>query len=133
MRLQPLEAKSPSEIDRAFAAMTRERADALLVLLDPIFARPRLREQIADLAARSHLPAMYALRLHLDAGGLMAYDANIFDLYRRTAIYVDKILKGAKPAELPRRAADEVRAGHQPQDREGARADDPAVTLVASG
>jgi putative ABC transport system substrate-binding protein len=101
MRLQPLEANSPSEIDRAFAAMTRERADALLVLLDPIFARPRLREQIADLAARSHLPAVYALRLHVDAGGLMAYGANIFDLYRRTAIYVDKILKGAKPADLP--------------------------------
>ena len=101
MRLQPLEAHSPSEIDRAFAAMARERADALLVLLDPILARSRQREQIADLAARSHLPAMYALRLHVEAGGLMAYGANIFDLYRRAAIYVDKILKGAKPGDLP--------------------------------
>jgi putative ABC transport system substrate-binding protein len=79
--------------------MTRERAGALLVLLDPIFARER--EQIADLAAKGHLPAMYALRLHVDVGGLMAYGANIFDLYRRTAIYVDKILKGAKPGDLP--------------------------------
>jgi putative ABC transport system substrate-binding protein len=99
MRLQPLEAHSPSEIDRAFAAMTRERAGALLVLLDPILARER--EQIADLAAKGHLPAMYALRLHVEVGGLIAYGANIFDLYRRTAIYVDKILKGAKPGDLP--------------------------------
>jgi putative ABC transport system substrate-binding protein len=99
MQLQPLEAHSPSEIDRAFAAMTRERAGALLVLLDPILARHR--ERIAELAAKSRLPAMYALRLHVEAGGLMAYGANIFDLYRRAAIYVDKILKGAKPGDLP--------------------------------
>jgi ABC-type uncharacterized transport system substrate-binding protein len=99
MRIQSLGAQSPSEIDRAFAAMTRERAGALLVLLDPILFRER--EQIADLAARSHLPAMYALRQHVDAGGLMAYGADIFDLYRRAAIYVDKILKGAKPGDLP--------------------------------
>jgi len=79
--------------------MTRERAGALLVLLDPILARER--EQIADLAAKGHLPAMYALRLHVEVGGLMAYGADIFDLYRRTAIYVDKILRGAKPADLP--------------------------------
>jgi putative ABC transport system substrate-binding protein len=79
--------------------MTRERAGALLVLLDPILARQR--ERIAELAAKGHLPAMYALRLHVEAGGLMAYGANIFDLYRRAAIYVDKILKGAKPGDLP--------------------------------
>jgi putative tryptophan/tyrosine transport system substrate-binding protein len=99
VRLQPLEARGPSEIDRAFAAMTRERASAFLVLLDPMLADQR--ERIADLAAKSRLPAMYALRLHVEAGGLMAYGANIFDLYRRTAIYVDKILKGAKPADMP--------------------------------
>jgi len=99
MRLQPLGAQSPSEIDRAFAAMTRERAGALLVLLDPLLARQR--EHIADLAARSHLPAMYALRLHVEAGGLMAYGANFFGLYRRAAIYMDKILKGAKRGDLP--------------------------------
>ena len=101
MRLQPLEARSLSEIDSAFAAMTRERADALLVLLDPRLARPAQRERIAELAARSRLPAMYALRLYVEAGGLMAYGADIFDLYRRSAIYVDKILKGAKPGDLP--------------------------------
>jgi ABC-type uncharacterized transport system substrate-binding protein len=101
MRLQPLGAHSPSEIDSAFAAMTRERAGALLVLLDPTLAARLQRARIAELAARSRLPAMYALRLHVDAGGLMAYGADIFDLYRRCAIYVDKILKGAKPADLP--------------------------------
>ena len=78
--------------------MRRERAGAFLILLDPMLAGQR--ERIADLAARSHLPAMYALRLDAEAGGLMAYGANILDLYRRTAIYVDKILKGAKPADL---------------------------------
>jgi putative ABC transport system substrate-binding protein len=81
--------------------MTRERAGALLVLLDPTLARPLQRERIAELAARNRLPTMYALRLYVDAGGLMAYGADIFDLYRRAAIYVDKILKGAKPADLP--------------------------------
>jgi putative ABC transport system substrate-binding protein len=79
--------------------MTRERAGAFLVLLDPMLARQR--ERIADLAAKGHLPAMYALRLHVEVGGLMAYGADIFDLFRRTAIFVDKILKGAKPADLP--------------------------------
>jgi len=67
VRLQPLEARGPSEIDRAFAAMRRERAGAFLILLDPMLAGQR--ERIADLAARSRLPAMYALRLDAEAGG----------------------------------------------------------------
>ena len=99
LRVQPLEARRPSEIDGAFAAMTRERAGAFLVLLDPMLVGHR--ERIADLAAKGHLPAMYALRQHVEVGGLMAYGADIFDLFRRTAIFVDKILKGAKPADLP--------------------------------
>jgi ABC-type uncharacterized transport system substrate-binding protein len=101
MRLQPLEARSLSEIDSAFVAMARERAEGLLVLLDPTLGGRLQRERIAELAARNRLPAMYALRLHVDAGGLMAYGSDIFDLYRRAAIYVDKILKGAKPGDLP--------------------------------
>jgi putative ABC transport system substrate-binding protein len=79
--------------------MTRERAGAFLVLLDPILVGHR--ERIADLAAKGCLPAMYALRQHVEVGGLMAYGADIWDLFRRTAIFVDKILKGAKPADLP--------------------------------
>ena len=99
VRVQPLEAQGPSDIDRAFAAMTRERAGALLVLSDSMLIVQR--ERIADLAAKSRLPAMYGLRLHAEAGGLMAYGANLLDLVRLTATYVGKILKGAKPADLP--------------------------------
>jgi putative ABC transport system substrate-binding protein len=99
LRLQPQEARRPSEIDRAFAAMARERAGALLVLLDSIFYNQR--ERIADLAAKNRLPAIYGLSLHAEAGGLMAYGANRFDISRRAAGYVDRILKGAKPADLP--------------------------------
>ena len=99
VQLQILEARGSEEFDRAFAAMTRERASALLVLSDPVFLVYRTR--LADLAAKSRLPAMYGLREHAEAGGLMAYAANYADLYRRAATYVDKILKGAKPGDLP--------------------------------
>jgi putative ABC transport system substrate-binding protein len=99
VRLQALEARTPQEIDSAFAAMTRERAGALVVLGDAIFLNQR--KQLAELAAKKHLPAVYTLREHADAGGLMSYGANPLDLERRAATFVDKILKGAKPADLP--------------------------------
>jgi len=99
VRLQPFEARGPSEIDRAFAAMTKERAGGLLVTVDAMFLLHRTR--IADLAARSRLPAVYGLREYPEAGGLMAYSANVTEMFRRAATYVDKILKGAKPADLP--------------------------------
>jgi ABC-type uncharacterized transport system substrate-binding protein len=99
VRLQPLEARGPSEIDNVFAAMARERAGGVIVLADTAFIAHRTR--IADLAAKSRLPAVYGLTDHAQAGGLMAYGPNIADLYRRAATYVDKILRGAKPADLP--------------------------------
>ena len=100
MRLQILEARSPQEIDSAFAAMTRERAGALLIFPDSFFATQR--RQIAELAAKRRLPALYGgTTEYAEAGGLMAYSPNILDLHRRAATYVDKILKGAKPADLP--------------------------------
>ncbi len=99
VRLQPLEARDSREIDKAFAAMTSDRAGALLVLVDPVLASHR--ERIANLAAKGRLPAVYGVRTHAEAGGLLVYGANLFDLYRRAATYVDKILKGAKPADLP--------------------------------
>jgi len=99
VRLQTLEARGPQEIDSAFAAMTRERAGALVVLTDSIFTNQR--RQIAELAAERRLPAVYGNTEHVEAGGLMAYGANFLDLERRAATYVDKILKGAKPADLP--------------------------------
>jgi putative ABC transport system substrate-binding protein len=99
LRLQAVGARSPSEIDRAFAAMTRERAEALLVLLDSVFFDQRGR--IVDLAAKSRLPAVYGYSVFAEAGGLMSYAANRFDVPRYMAVSVDRILKGARPADLP--------------------------------
>jgi putative ABC transport system substrate-binding protein len=99
LQLRLVEVRGPEELDRAFATVTKERSGALLVLGDPLFFLHSA--QIADLAARNRLPAMYGIREHVEAGGLMAYAAHSADLFRRTATYVDKILKGAKPAGLP--------------------------------
>ena len=99
VQLQILEARGPDEFESAFAAMTRERAGALFVLRDAMFLLHRTR--IAELAAKSRLPAMYGLRPNVEAGGLMFYGASLPDLIRRAATYVDKILKGAKPGDLP--------------------------------
>jgi len=99
VRLQTLETRNPQEIDSAFAAMTRERAGALLILPDQIFVSQR--RQIAELATKRRLPSVYGVREYAEAGGLMAYGANHIDLVRRAATFVDKILKGAKPADLP--------------------------------
>jgi putative ABC transport system substrate-binding protein len=99
VRLLPVEVRAPREINKAFAAMMREGVGALLVLLDAIFYDQRAR--IIDLAAKNRLPAVYGYSVFADAGGLMSYAANRFDLVRSTATYVDKILKGAKPGDLP--------------------------------
>ena len=99
VQLQLLEARGPNEFDGAFAAMAKERVEALLVLSDVIFNSHRTR--LVDLAARSRLPAAYGVRESVEAGGLMSYGPSFLDFYRRSAAYVDKILKGAKPADLP--------------------------------
>ena len=99
VRLQVLEARDPQEIGRAFGAMTRERAGALVVLPDAIFGNQQ--KQIADLAAKSRLPSISGIPEYGDAGGLIVYGANNLDLERRAAIFVDRILKGAKPGDLP--------------------------------
>jgi putative ABC transport system substrate-binding protein len=99
LEIEPVSARRPDEIDGAFAAMSRARADGLIVLPDPVFLS--LRARIADLASKARLPAMYGFREEAEAGGLMSYGASLPDLLRRAAVYVDKILKGAKPADLP--------------------------------
>jgi putative ABC transport system substrate-binding protein len=99
MQLQFVEARSPADLDRAFSDMTRARAGALIVWGSNMFNNERTR--LVDLAAKNRLPAVYPWREFVDAGGLMAYGANLADLFRRAATYVDKILKGAKPADLP--------------------------------
>jgi len=99
LRVQLVEARGPDELDGAFAAMTRERAGALFVPADIIFVRHAQR--MADLAAKHHLPAMFGFREHVEAGGLMSYAASFAVMFRRAAAFVDKLLKGAKPADLP--------------------------------
>lgn len=99
IRLQPLEARSPGEFGGAFAAMGKEGADALVVLVDVMFVDHRT--EIADLAAARRLPAVYGQTEHVRAGGLMAYAPSFLNNYRRAAVYVDKILKGTRPGDLP--------------------------------
>ena len=98
-QLQVFEASSPDQLDSAFAAMTKERAAALLVLTDSMFVGQRQR--IADLAAKSRLPAMYSQREFVVAGGLVSYGPSLADMFRRAATHVDKILRGAKPGDIP--------------------------------
>jgi putative ABC transport system substrate-binding protein len=99
VQLQVVEARQPAEFDRAFSDMTRARAGALAVLPTPMFFSERRR--LVDLAAKNRLPAVFPYREFVEAGGLMAYGPDLADLSRRAATYVDKILKGAKPADLP--------------------------------
>ena len=99
VRPQFVEARGPADFDRAFSEMTRARAGALTVFANAMFTIERRR--LVDLAAKNRLPALYAFREYVDAGGLMAYGPHLADLYRRAATYVDKILKGTKPGDLP--------------------------------
>ncbi len=99
VRLQFVAVRGPDDFDRAFSEMTKARAGALTVLGGTMFLIER--KHLVDLAAKNRLPAMYGLREYVDAGGLMCYGPNNADMFRRAATYVDKILKGAKPAGLP--------------------------------
>ena len=99
VQLQSLEVRGPDDFERAFADGIRGHARALITVDDPLTIFHRAR--IVDFAAKNRLPAMYQVREFVDAGGLMAYGPSLSDLFRRSATYVDKILKGAKPADLP--------------------------------
>jgi putative ABC transport system substrate-binding protein len=99
VRLQVVEARGPADFDRAFSDMTRGRAGALTVLPSAMFNTERRR--LVDLAAKNRLPAVYISRESVDAGGLMSYGPDLADMFRRAATYVDKILKGTKPGDLP--------------------------------
>ena len=99
VQLHLLEVRGPDAFDSAFAAMTSAHVGALVILGDAMFQTHRRR--LAELAVMSHLPAMYGVRADVEAGGLISYGVSIPDQFRRAATYVDKILKGAKPADLP--------------------------------
>ena len=99
VKLQYLDVRGPQDIEAAFRAASKGRADAVIVLGGPVIASQRT--QIVDLVVKSRLPAIYQSGINVEAGGLMAYGVSGTDLARRAATYVDKILKGAKPADLP--------------------------------
>lgn len=99
VRLLPVYARTPDDIQGAFAVMAREGAQALIVLPDSLLIEEG--GPIAELAAETRLPAIYPFREHVDAGGLMSYGQDLADNYRRAATFVDKILRGARPADLP--------------------------------
>jgi len=98
-QVQTLEAANSEQLDGAFAAMTREHAGSLLILTDSVFVGQRKR--IVSLAASSRLPALYSQREFVDIGGLISYGPNLENMFRRAATHVDKILKAAKPGDLP--------------------------------
>jgi putative tryptophan/tyrosine transport system substrate-binding protein len=123
--------RTADDLPAAFDAGARARAQGLLTTAETLLAVHH--KQVVELAARRRLPGMYPYRRAVAAGGLIAYISHTPNLQARTAFYVDKILKGAKPAGPPGRATDEIRAGHQPQDRQGPRPDDPVVAAAAGG
>jgi putative tryptophan/tyrosine transport system substrate-binding protein len=99
LQLQYCGVRGPEGFETGFASAVEARADGLVTLLSPLVVNYRAR--IAELAAKHRLPALYPVREFADAGGLMAYGPSLPGLYRRTAYFVDRILKGAKPADLP--------------------------------
>jgi ABC-type uncharacterized transport system substrate-binding protein len=99
IKLMPVEVRLPDDLDAAFQSLARERVDGVLVLQDPMFLTERRR--IAMLAIAARLPTIFGFREHVEAGGLMSYGIDLRANYRRAADYVDKILKGTKPRDLP--------------------------------
>ena len=99
VKMMPFEAETPQEIDVAFELMARQRCEALIVSLDAFFSQQR--RQFAELTLKYRLPSIFAMREHVEAGGLMSYGQNVSDNFRRAATYVDKIFKGVKAGDLP--------------------------------
>jgi putative ABC transport system substrate-binding protein len=99
LQLESIEVSDGNEFNEAFDNLRRNRAEALMPLVSPFFFFHRAR--IAELASKHRMPAVYEQRQYVEAGGLMSYGPNIMEMWRRAAVYVDKILKGAKPADIP--------------------------------
>jgi len=98
--IQPWEIRAVDDFDKVFSAVNKQRPDGLYAVVAGPVMRPN-EKRIVDFALKSHLPSVYSSREAVDAGGLMSYGVDFADSYRRVAYYVDKILKGAKPADLP--------------------------------
>jgi putative ABC transport system substrate-binding protein len=99
VRPETFTARSPDDLEKAFGEMARLRASGVLVVTDPMFNSAT--DRLVKLASKRRLPAMYGFRSQVTAGGLMSYGVDLADLFRRAPVYVDRILKGAKPADLP--------------------------------
>jgi putative ABC transport system substrate-binding protein len=99
MQVQAFGVQVPNDFDKAFSTMSRETVHAIIVIQSPAFSNERAR--LVGLAVKNRLPVMYPQSEFAEAGGLMSYGPSVLDLFRRAASYVDKILKGAKPADLP--------------------------------
>ncbi|MGH7322084.1 MAG: ABC transporter substrate-binding protein [Candidatus Rokuibacteriota bacterium] len=128
LQLQIVTVDGPEDFDRAFGAMKQGRAQALAVMASPIlFAN---RKPLIELAARHRLPAIYQWREIVEQGGLMSYSASLTDMFRRAATYVDKILKGAKPGDLPVEQPTKFELVVNLKGREGARLHHPAAVLA---
>ena len=124
VKLDVLNASSEREFDAAIAGVVQLRAGALIVASDPFFISRR--DQLVALVAHHAVPAIYQLREFAAVGGLMSYGNNLADTYRQVGLYTGRILKGEKPSELPVVQPTQLRVGHQPQNREGARPRHPA-------
>ena len=125
LELQIFEIQRSNELESAFAAARAQRADALLVLAAPVFGNELTR--LVELTAKHRLPAIYGRREFAEAGGLLAYGPSFPDNFRRAATYVDKILKGARPADLPVEQPTKVEFVVNLKGRKGTRPHDPAV------
>ena len=131
LTLQSWEVRDADDFERVFAAMGKQRPDGLYVSSGPLMRANRKR--IAGFALKSRLPSMYASREFVDAGGLMSYGADLADSYRRVAYYVDKILKGAKPADLPVEQPTKFEFVINLKDGQADRPDDSAERAGAGG
>jgi putative ABC transport system substrate-binding protein len=127
--LQSLEVRSPDELDGLVMAASRGQAQVLFPLIDALTLTHRAR--IADLARANHLPSILDRREYAVDGGLTSYEPNILEQQRRAAVFLDKILKGAKPADLPIERPTNLRLHDQPQHRERSGPNHPAVSLAA--
>ena len=130
IELRVLEVRSPSDYENALKTAVKGQAQALIQLSSPLIRLASRR--IAEFTVKNRLPAVSLFRYFPESGGLMSYGPDLLIL-QRLAPYVDKILRGAKPGDLPRRTTHQVRVGDQPQDRQGPRPHDPAVRAGAGG
>ena len=131
LKLLSLEVRSLDDFEGAFARAKKERAQALITTTGGLINTQQ--RQVLDFAAKNRLPAIYHYSEFVEAGGLMSYGPDNTDLWRRAADFVDKILKGAKPADLPVEQPNEVRVHHQSESGQADRRDDSAECAGASG